>query len=105
MDTLKPFDPNDIDETLTRLVAFGDAAHLLFPYIDARGAAPKFDSIGQPIKGPSATVENFAALSAAVGRAAEGAHWFISFNTPWLLDGRDAEAVRQRTSGRTSKRA
>ena len=56
MDTLKPFDPDDIDESLTRIVTRGSDTYLLFPYLDALATLPKFNSIGRVIRGPAATV-------------------------------------------------
>ena len=52
MENLKPFDPADIDETLTRVVSRAGHTYLLFPYIEALGAVPKFNSIGRIIGGP-----------------------------------------------------
>jgi hypothetical protein len=85
MNTLKPFDPDEIDETLTRVVTHGRNTYLMFPYINAVDAEPKFNSISCVIDGPAATVNDFLALSASVKRAGENAKWLISFNTPWLL--------------------
>jgi hypothetical protein len=85
MDNLKPFDPDEIDETLTRVVTHGRDTYLLFPFINATGSTPKFNSISCVIRGKAATVEEFHALSALVTQAGENASWAISFNTPWLL--------------------
>jgi hypothetical protein len=85
MHNLKPFDPEDIDETLTRVVVHGDKTYLLFPFIDGRSAPPRFTSVSQVIAGPTASLGDFSALSALVKQAGETAVWFISFNTPWLL--------------------
>lgn len=103
MDSLKPFDPNDIDETLTRIVAHRGKRYLLFPFINAIGTAPKFDSISHVIDAPSATVKDFLALSGLVRQAGEGLGWFISFNTPWLLRLSEAEDMK-RTSQRRAQR-
>lgn len=100
MNNLKPFDPQDIDETLTRVVTYGNDCHLLFPYINALGDAPKFDSVGQVIRGPSASVQDFTALSERIRQAGKAAVWFISFNTPWLVKQADADALRERTLGK-----
>jgi hypothetical protein len=91
----KSFDPVDIDETLTRVVTHGGATHLMFPYINAIGAIPKFNSVGCVIRGPTATVKDFHALSALVKQAGENAAWFISFNTPWLMHPAEAEKIKQ----------
>ena len=104
MTNLKPFDPNDIDETLTRVVTHGGATYLLFPYINAIGKAPKFNSIDCVIDGPTATVEDFATLSALIKQSREQGEWFISFNTPWLMTASDGENIRQRVSDLRSKR-
>lgn len=102
MDSLKPFDPNDIEETLTRIVTHRGERYLLFPFINAVGTAPKFESISYVIAGPSATIEDFAALSGLALRAAENLGWFISFNTPWLMRLSDAENMK-RTSQRRAQ--
>ena len=104
MDTLKPFDPDDIDESLTRIVTRGSDTYLLFPYLDALAALPKFNSIGRVIHGPAATVDDFAALAAAVKSAARQAEWFISFNTPWLVKLSEAQSFRHRAIARTVRR-
>jgi hypothetical protein len=101
---LKPFDPNDIDETLTRVVTHGGATYLLFPYINAIGNAPKFNSINFVIDGPAATIADFAALSALIVQSREQGEWFISFNTPWLMTASEREYIRQRVSNLRSKR-
>jgi hypothetical protein len=96
MSSLKIFDPDDIDETLSRVVTFGAQTHLLFPYVDARGAAPQFSSVGCVIEGSAATVEDFTRLCALVRDHGTNAVWFISFNTPWLLPAAEALKVEQR---------
>jgi hypothetical protein len=101
---LKPFDPDDVDETLTRVVTHDGATYLLFPYISATGKTPKFNSINSVIEGPTATVQDFAALSALIRQGREQGEWFISFNTPWLLTASEGEAIRQRTAAFRSKR-
>jgi hypothetical protein len=98
MDNLKSFDPNDIDESLTRVVTHGGDSYLMFPYINAIGTAPKFKSITCVIDGPAATIDDFLALSAMVRLAGENAGWFISFNTPWLIGLSEAANVKPRTS-------
>ena len=37
MENRKPFNPMDIDESLTRLIAHGGHTYLMFPYINAIG--------------------------------------------------------------------
>jgi len=85
MTNLKSFNPDEIDETLTRVVVHGGQTYLMFPYIDALGSAPKFDSVSSVIPGPAATVQDFLELSTLVAKAGEKARWAISFNTPWLV--------------------
>jgi hypothetical protein len=98
MENRKPFNPKDIDETLTRVISHGGDTYLMFPYINAMGISPKFDSISNVIRGPAATREDLLALCALVMRAGEQAEWFISFNTPWLIRHSEAESIRQRAS-------
>jgi hypothetical protein len=81
----KPFDPADIDETLTRVVTHAGKTHLLFTYINGIGSEPRYHSIGMVIAGSTATVKDFQALTSMVKRAGEGAVWRIVFNTPWLI--------------------
>jgi hypothetical protein len=95
---LKPFDPNDVDETLTRVVMHRGRTHLLFPYVDALASAPKFNSIHCVIDGPAATVEDFTALAALIRLGRQQGEWFISFNTPWLMTADDAGKVTHRVS-------
>jgi hypothetical protein len=104
VNNLKRFDPNDIDETLTRVVTHGRATYLMFPYINAMGTAPKFDSISCVIEGPTATKANFAALSSLLRKPPERGEWFISFNTPWLVTPSEAENIRHRATAPRGKR-
>lgn len=104
MDNLKPFDPDDIDESLTRVVAHGGHRYLLFPHINATGVIPKFNSISCVINGAAATIEDLLALSALVRRAGDGAKWFISFNTPWLMPLSEAAEIAQRLEQARAKR-
>jgi hypothetical protein len=98
MENLKPFDPADIDETLTRVVSRAGHTFLLFPYIEATGAVPKFNSVGREIAGPAATIADFAALSAQLTQTAKQAQWFISFNTPWLVALSEVQEIAHRPS-------
>jgi hypothetical protein len=99
MSDLKPFEPADIDETLTRVVVHGDKTHLLFPFVNATGPEPEYNSIGLVIVGPTATIQDFQRLALLVAKAGEGAAWRIVFNTPWLLriseDGNAPQRVRR----------
>jgi hypothetical protein len=85
MSDLKPFDPADIDETLTRVVTHADKRHLLFPFVNGTGPEPKYSSVGLVILGPAATVADFEELTLRVKKTGEGAAWRIVFNTPWLI--------------------
>ncbi|HEX3912463.1 MAG TPA: hypothetical protein VHW71_03055 [Steroidobacteraceae bacterium] len=93
---LKPFDPADIDETLTRVVVHGGKTHLLFPFVHAVGGAPKYNSIGMTLAGPAATIDDFQAMTLLVKRAGEGFLWRIVFNTPWLISRPEEGAEQQR---------
>jgi hypothetical protein len=99
MSNSKAFDPTDIDETLTRVVAHGGKTHLLFPYVNGTAAEPKYNSIGMVIAGQAATVQDFQVLTSLVRRAGQGGVWRILFNTPWLVapaeDGGNAERKRR----------
>jgi hypothetical protein len=102
---LKPFDPDDVDETLTRVVVHGGNSYLLFPYIDALRIAPKFDSIHCTIAGPAATIQDFASLAGLIKAGRSHGEWFISYNTPWLITAADAATIiTQRVSAARSKR-
>jgi hypothetical protein len=85
MNDSKPFDPADIDETLTRVVTHEGKTHLLFPYVNGIASEPKYSSIGIVIAGPAATVQDFQALTLLARKAGESAAWRIVFNTPWLV--------------------
>lgn len=99
MSNSKAFDPADIDETLTRVVAHGGETHLLFPYVNGIAIEPKYSSIGMVIAQSAATVQDFQALTSMVRRAGQGAAWRILFNTPWLIppseDGGNTERKRR----------
>jgi hypothetical protein len=97
---LKRFSPDEVDETLTRVVTYGGETFLLFPYINAVRGAPQFNSISSVIKGPAATVADFTTLSDLVRREGEHGRWFISFNTPWLISPAEAEEITGRTTDR-----
>jgi hypothetical protein len=101
---LKSFDPDDVDETLTRVVVHGGTTYLLFPYVDALSNVPKFNSIHCAIAGPAATIQDFASLAGLIKAGRSHGEWFISFNTPWLITAADAEAITQRVSAARSKR-
>jgi len=99
LNDMKPFNPADIDETLTRVVVHGAKTHLLFPYVDGLGAEPRYHSIGMVIAGSSATIQDFQELTLRVQKAGGGAAWRIVFNTPWLVapsgETRSAERTRR----------
>jgi hypothetical protein len=100
MENLKPFDPHEIDETLTRVVAHGGRIYLMFLYIYGIDAAPRFDSLSITIAGPAATVEEFSKLTALVKSSGNGGEWFISFSTPWLVRAEQVKDLRSRGSVR-----
>jgi hypothetical protein len=56
------------------------------------------------IRGATATMEDFSALSSLVRQAGEGAKWFISFNTPWLMPPGEAADIGQRAEQAKVKR-
>lgn len=96
----KPFDPADVDETLTRVVTHGGKTHLLFPYVDAVTSEPKYNSLGMVIAGSAATVRDFQALTLMVKRTGAGAVWRIVFNTPWLVrPSEEGEIVERKRRG------
>lgn len=104
MSNLKPFDPNDVDETLTRVIMHDSMTYHLFPYINALGKIPKFESIERAIEGPAATIEDFAALAGLITQSRSQGQWFLSFNTPWLIAVSEAEKLAQRVAAARSKR-
>jgi len=104
MKNLKPFRPQDIDESLTRVVSHGEACYLLFPYVNALGTEPKFESVGLAITGPVATVQDFAALTQRLHLTAQNALWMISFNTPWLIDRTMVQDERGRAAEERQRR-
>jgi hypothetical protein len=85
IDDLKPFDPTEVDETLTRVVVHGGSTYLLFPYVNATGPEPEYNSVGMVIAGSAATVQDFNELTALLQKTGQGALWRIVFNTPWLI--------------------
>jgi hypothetical protein len=99
MNDLKPFDPADVDETLTRVVVHAGKTHLLFPFVNGTGAEPKYHSIGMVIAGPAATIQDFQELTLKIKKAGDGAAWRIVFNTPWLIrPSQEGGAERERRS-------
>jgi hypothetical protein len=100
IDDLKPFDPDEVDETLTRVVVHGGNTYLLFPYINATRAEPEYNSVGMAIAGPTATVQDFNELTALLHKTGQGALWRIVFNTPWLISIPEGGSGPQRTERR-----
>ncbi len=103
MDNLKPFDPDDIEESLLRLVAYDGRHYALFPYIDVTGSAPEYKSVRHPIARESISAAELGALSAQVKQLGKDAEWHISFSTPWRIKPSDGEAIRQRSHNRARK--
>ena len=99
MNNLKIFNPEDIDESLVKLVVFADKRFLLFPFIDATGATPEYRSLGYPTEHNTIRVEDLTEMTARMKRRAEGAVWYILFSTPWLLRHADADAAQKRSPG------
>jgi hypothetical protein len=97
MDNLKPFDPEDIDESLLRLVRYGGVRYALFPYVDATGAAPEFRSVRRRIDGEQLTRLDPAEIAVAVKQHGATAEWFIQFNTPWLIRVTHLTEIRERS--------
>lgn len=95
---LKPFDPSEVDETLTRVVAHGGNTYLLFPYVNATGAEPEYNSVGMAIAGSAATVQDFNEMTALLVKAGQGALWRIVFNTPWLISIAEEASAPQRAA-------
>jgi len=104
MNNLKAFDPDDIDESLLRQVAYGGKYYALFPYVDATGPAPEFKSVRREIMRDAISVDEINDLSQMIKRRGENAAWLISFSTPWLLKRTDADEMRQRARGTTRPR-
>jgi hypothetical protein len=99
MNDLKPFDPADVDETLTRVVVHAGKVYLLFPFVNGTGAEPRYNSIGMVIAGAAATIQDFQDLTLKIKKAGEGATWRIVFNTPWLIrTSEEGGAERERRS-------
>jgi hypothetical protein len=83
---MKPFDPAEVDETLTRVIVHAGKTHLLFLFVNATRPIPEYKSVGMVIAGPAATVQDFHQLTALIQKAGKGALWRIVFNTPWLIE-------------------
>ncbi len=104
MDNLKPFDPQDIDESLLKIVMHGGQHYALFPYVDALGAAPEYRSVRHQIGRDTISVRELDELSALIRRRGENALWFISFSTPWLISAAEVENLRQKSRAGLRKR-
>ena len=100
MSSFKPLRPEDIDESLVKLIEFANQHYVLLPYVDATGATPEFRSLGHATKHPAVRVEDLDALSAAMHSRKQEAVWFILFNTPWLLPPAHVDAARKPAAGR-----
>jgi hypothetical protein len=85
IDDLKPFDPSEVDETISRVVLHNGNNHLLFPFVNATGDVPEYNSVGIAIAGTVATVQDFHNLTALLVKRGQGFLWRIVFNTPWLV--------------------
>jgi uncharacterized protein YegL len=100
MENLKPFDPQDIDESLTRIVTHGGHVYLMFPYVSGIDAVPRFESLSITIAGPTATAEDLSKLTDLVKNTGSDGAWFISFSTPWRVRAEDVQNLRSRGSVR-----
>ena len=85
IEDMKPFDPSEVDETLSRVVSHNGKTYLLFPFVNATKSEPEYHSIGMMITGSAATVQDFHILTELIGKAGQGFVWRIVFNTPWLV--------------------
>lgn len=104
MDNLKPFDPDDIDNSLVRVVSFGGKRYALFPYVDATTSLPEFRSVRLSIPQPNIAADELAELAALAKRRGENSAWFIQFSTPWLLAKADADSSSRRVPGEKRNR-
>ena len=95
MSNFKPLRPEDIDESLVKLVEFSGHCHVLLPFIDATGAAPEFKSLGHSTLHRSVRMEDLDALTKTMRGHQRAGAWFILFNTPWLLRQADAGAAQK----------
>ena len=85
MRNLKPFDPNDVDESLLRLVTHGGKHYALFPFVDATGALPEFRSVRHLIQDAQITADELSELAHLIQQRGASAAWYIQFSTPWLI--------------------
>jgi hypothetical protein len=95
MSNFKPLRPEDLDESIVKLVEFSGRHHVLLPFMDATGAAPECRSLGHATEHRSIRIEDLHALAKAMKGSQQGAAWFILFNTPWLLRQSDADAMQK----------
>jgi hypothetical protein len=95
MSNLKPLDPDDIDESLLKLVESSGKHYVLLPFVDATATAPEYRSLGHATTRDSIRVEDLTQISTQMRERAQGSVWFILFNTPWLLSQAAAEAIRK----------
>jgi hypothetical protein len=93
---MKPFDPAEVDESLTRVVVHNGKTYLLFPYVNATKSEPQYNSIGFAIAGEAASVRDFHNLTSLLVKAAQGYLWRIVFNTPWMIGIPDENTGPQR---------
>jgi hypothetical protein len=101
MSSFKTLSPDDIDESLMKLVEFAGRRQVLLPFVDATGAAPEYRSLGHATENSSVRLEDLEDLAKAMrSRAGDAAEWFLLFNTPWLLRRSDGDAVRKPDAGR-----
>jgi hypothetical protein len=95
MSNFKPLRPEDIDESLVKLIEFSGQCHVLLPFVDATGAAPEYKSLGHATVHRTIRMEDLHALTKAMRGHQQAGSWFILFSTPWLLRQADANSVQK----------
>ena len=85
MDKLKPFEPQDLDTSLLRVVLQGDKYFALFPYIDATGPVPEFKSVSHRLVGSQITLDDMRQMTGLIEQRGKHMVWAILFSTPYLV--------------------
>jgi hypothetical protein len=94
MSNMKILNPDDIDESLVKVIEHAGKFHVLLPFVDATGGMPEYRSLGHPIEQSTIKVRDLTALSSAMQARAQGAAvWFIMFTTPWLLPRSEGDTI------------
>ena len=101
MSNMKILNPDDIDESLVKVIEHAGKFHVLLPFVDATGEMPEYRSLGHPLEQLAIKVRDLNALSAAMKtRAQDTAIWFILFSTPWLLPQPEGDAILKAKAAR-----